>query len=159
MVNGEGPIPCEWLLLGEAPGAEEQKQGRPFVGASGKLLDGALDAANVRRENVYITNAYKSRPPGNRDPSEAELEEHHALLIEEFKAVDPRKVLLLGSVARRGVSGVTTVRRGEWALSEAGRWYLWVYHPAFMLHGNMSVYPDWLLHIERFFHENPGDRR
>lgn len=166
LVNGEGPTPCEFLILGEAPGAEEEKQGRPFVGASGQLLDRALDAAGVRRENVYITNAYKYRPPGNRNPTKAELAEHHGILTEEFTSVNPRRVLLLGNVALRIVYPKASVGqvRGTWQhMPTSDRYYLPTWHPSYALRnygvraflGDNPVYGQFVNDVRRFFAELP----
>lgn len=156
-VDGEGPVPCNFLILGEAPGAEEERQGRPFVGASGQLLDRAMEAAGIERGQVYITNAYKLRPPGNRNPTEDELSAHRAILIREFQEVDPHQVLLVGSVAQRVArsEGVDVVERGVWAGSPRNRVFMWVYHPAYLLYSGQPDMPVWYEWIRRFFHELP----
>jgi uracil-DNA glycosylase family 4 len=73
---GEGPKPCDVMIIGEAPGETEDKLGRPFVGKAGKRLDEALIAAGLKRDEVYITNIYKFRPPNNRKPTPEEIVEH-----------------------------------------------------------------------------------
>lgn len=141
-VPGKGPIPCEWLILGEAPGAKEAAEGRPFVGASGDLLDAALGHSGVARGSVFITNAYKLRPPGNRNPTATELELHRNFLDEEFKTVSPKYVLTLGNVPLQALCpdapGITRAR-GQWIDSE--EWNVRVYptyHPAYVLRNGVS---------------------
>jgi uracil-DNA glycosylase family 4 len=121
-VAGEGPKPCNGMILGEAPGAEEDRQGRPFVGASGALLEEALHNSGIGREQVYITNAYKYRPEDNRTPTEDEIAEHREkYLWDELLDVDPKVMLLLGNVALWTVTGDKgiTSKRGEWYYGSA----------------------------------------
>lgn len=94
------------MIVGEAPGATEEREGRPFVGPSGRLLEEALEAAGVSRSQVYITNAYKLRPPGNRNPSETELRAHRGMLEDEIGAVAPLAILTLGNIGMGAVTGV-----------------------------------------------------
>lgn len=155
MVNGEGPIPCETLILGEAPGADEERQGRPFVGASGKLLDRALEAAGVSRSDVYITNAYKLRPPNNRTPTQDELGEHRPYLLREFREVNPQQTLLLGSVALHTIfpeAGGVVWNAGRWGRKR--RTYFATVHPSYVLHGGISE-EVFFSHVRRFFNEFP----
>lgn len=137
MVNGEGPTPAKGMIIGEAPGAEEEKQGRPFVGASGKLLQEALERANFSRETVYVTNCFKERPPGNRNPTREELEDHLPILMEEMERVDPVAILLLGSVALHHLypeaDGIS-LERGKWRQRPWSRLYLPAFHPAAVLY-------------------------
>ena len=96
-VPGEGPTQAEIMLIGEAPGANEDKQGRPFVGASGKFLDQLLEQAGVTRSNVWITNVVKCRPPGNRDPLPDEVEICTSNYLQhQIKIVNPSIIVTLG---------------------------------------------------------------
>ncbi|MEO9254671.1 MAG: uracil-DNA glycosylase, partial [Tepidiformaceae bacterium] len=88
-VPGEGPLNAEVLLIGEAPGANEDKQGRPFVGQSGQFLDELLAAAELTRSGVYICNVLKCRPPSNRDPLPDEIASCRDYLDEQIELVDP----------------------------------------------------------------------
>lgn len=100
VVPGCGPIPCDLMIVGEAPGREEIKQGIPFCGRSGMLLDDALHKAGTHRINVYITNCFKGDVgEGNRNPTLDEMDDHAFELIKELKDIRPKHVLLLGSIA------------------------------------------------------------
>jgi uracil-DNA glycosylase len=96
IVPGEGSHTADVVLLGEAPGAREDELGRPFVGRSGQLLDELLAAAGLGREDVFITNVFKARPPDNRDPKPAEVAHHLPWLERQLELVAPRLVIPLG---------------------------------------------------------------
>jgi len=95
-VPGEGPIDSRVMFIGEAPGYHESVQGRPFVGPAGKLLDQLLDSINLRREEVFIGNILKHRPPENRDPLPQEVEACRPFLDEQIKAIKPEVIVTLG---------------------------------------------------------------
>lgn len=95
-VPGEGDADAKLMFIGEAPGAQEDKLGRPFVGASGKLLAEMLEDIGMAREEVYITNIVKFRPPNNRDPRKEEIEACLPYLIEQIKVIQPKLVIFLG---------------------------------------------------------------
>ena len=96
LVPGEGSPDAPVVIVGEAPGASEDKAGRPFVGSAGKLLDSLLEAAGLVRADVFITNVVKARPPGNRDPTRAEVEHWMPVLEQQLALVAPRLVVPLG---------------------------------------------------------------
>jgi uracil-DNA glycosylase family 4 len=96
---GDGPVPCDVMLIGEAPGAEEDEEGRPFVGKSGKVLDQALEQAGLPRNAIFVTNTAKCRPPKNRPPKPAEIQACRKYLDGELNEVRPRFILLLGGTA------------------------------------------------------------
>ncbi len=98
-VFGEGNAQAELLVIGEAPGAEEDASGRPFVGRSGQLLDKILQAAGFCRQEVYICNILKCRPPGNRNPLQGEIESCMPWLLGQLQIVKPKVILILGKVA------------------------------------------------------------
>ncbi len=100
-VPGEGSIETKVMFVGEAPGAREDEEGRPFVGAAGKLLTELLESIGVKREQVYITNVVKCRPPGNRDPTEEEIAACLPYLIKQIKLLQPRVIIALGRHAAR----------------------------------------------------------
>lgn len=130
LVRGEGPKPAVGMIIGEAPGAEEERFGRPFIGTSGRLLNEAIEAAGGKREEFYITNVYKLRPPNNRPPTDSEIDEHTPILEREYYDVDPRYVLLLGRTAAdwHGFTG-----RHEWEKDDEGIYYLYTWHPSYAL--------------------------
>ncbi|MDP1929338.1 MAG: uracil-DNA glycosylase [Thiobacillus sp.] len=103
-VLGMGDRNADWLIIGEAPGADEDEQGEPFVGQAGKLLDAMLAAINLQRgNNVYITNVLKSRPPGNRDPAAGEIAACRPYLLAQIKLIQPKLILALGRVAAQSL--------------------------------------------------------
>lgn len=99
LVKGIGPTPCPGMIVGEAPGADEDKSGLPFQGKSGSILEEALAVCGIDREEVFITNVYKYRPPGNRKPDKKELASHSMMLHKEIGDCRPKIILLLGAVA------------------------------------------------------------
>lgn len=159
IVNGVGPKPCSHMIVGEAPGAEEERQGAPFVGASGELLNEALEDIGRDRKDFYITNVYKLRPPGNRNPSELEISAHADLLRAEFKEVNPSVVLLLGRVARDAI----LPDFAEQSMAETREtWFSWreedspnflvTYHPSYILRGGFPK-DKWIDDIRVFAYE------
>ncbi len=100
-VPGEGPLNARVMFVGEAPGRNEDEQGRPFVGAAGSLLNKLLEEAGLRRSEVYITNVVKCRPPGNRDPTDEEIEACLPYLVEQVKIIRPAVIVALGRHAGR----------------------------------------------------------
>lgn len=138
---GEGPVPCDMIIVGEAPGAKEEREGRPFVGPSGFLLNEALAAADVSRQDVYITNVYKLRPPNNRDPKEQELNDHVQYIQQEFDEVKPRYCLLLGKIAAIEFAGEEftsmSKMRGKWLEGGSRKNpvdYMITWHPAYTMY-------------------------
>jgi uracil-DNA glycosylase family 4 len=117
-VPGEGPLGAQWLLVGEAPGAEEDATGRPFVGASGRLLRRELEASGIDPEAVYITNIVKCRPPANRAPRADEVATCTSLyLTRQLQLVGPRAIAALGATAANALlaSAVrVTADHGTW---------------------------------------------
>ena len=104
-VPGEGPNDAKIMLIGEGPGADEEKQGRPFVGRAGKLLRGLLEKAGFDPAKVYITNVVKFRPPDNRKPTPSEIESCAAYLQEEITEIKPKVIVLLGDTALKALLG------------------------------------------------------
>lgn len=95
-VPGEGSAEAEILFIGEAPGKKEDEQGSPFVGAAGKFLNEMLAAIRLKREDIYITNVVKYRPPDNRDPSPEEITDCREWLVEQIKIIQPKIIVTLG---------------------------------------------------------------
>jgi DNA polymerase len=131
MVPGDGNPDADVMLVGEAPGASEDKQGRPFVGRAGKLLEQLLAEAGLRREDVYITNVVKARPPGNRDPRAGEVAHHMPWLERELELVRPRLVVPLGRHALRHFAPDVKISDVHGRPLRAGDRELFpLYHPA-----------------------------
>jgi len=105
VVFGAGNSDADLMFVGEAPGAEEDRQGLPFVGRSGTLLTRLLEEFGICRDEVFITNALKCRPPGNRDPTATEIETCRPWLSEQIRLIEPRVVATLGNFATRLLSG------------------------------------------------------
>lgn len=134
-VPGEGNPFAKLMLIGEGPGAEEDRQGRPFVGASGALLTRYLHAIGVERTEVYIANIVKCRPPGNRTPAAEEAEACLPYLRRQFVLVRPRIILLLGGTAAKyTLGGDVRVRRdhGKW-IERKGTLFMITFHPSALL--------------------------
>ncbi|HEY2803417.1 MAG TPA: uracil-DNA glycosylase [Actinomycetota bacterium] len=137
VVYGVGDSDADLLFIGEGPGYHEDKQGEPFVGAAGQLLNRMLAEIGTRREDVYIANVVKCRPPGNRDPLPDEIEACSPWLAEQVQLIDPHIVVTLGNFATRYVlerpASISRVRgqRFIWR----GRTVIPTFHPAAVLHG------------------------
>jgi uracil-DNA glycosylase len=132
-VFGEGNIYARVMIIGEAPGEEEDSQGRPFVGRAGKLLDQIIKACNWQRTDVYIANILKCRPPKNRLPSTAEIDNCSNFLERQIRLVNPEFILCLGSVASNTLIGLTiNEARGKW-FSYKHHKVICTYHPAYLL--------------------------
>jgi uracil-DNA glycosylase len=104
-VPGEGPADARIFFVGQSPGLEESRTGRPFVGRAGKFLDEALRRAGLSRQEVFMTSVERHFPPGNRQPTRAEIEACKPSLLRQLDVVDPRIVVLLGRVAERALAG------------------------------------------------------
>jgi uracil-DNA glycosylase family 4 len=131
MVPGEGDPAAAVMLVGEAPGASEDKQGRPFVGRAGKLLEQLLAEAGLERGDVYITNVVKARPPKNRDPRADEVAHHMPWLERELELVAPRIVVPLGRHALRHFDPKAKISEVHGTPLRAGDHDLFpLYHPA-----------------------------
>ena len=136
VVIGDGNKNAKLMFIGEAPGEEEDKQGKPFVGRAGKLLDLALDALELSRENdFYICNILKCRPPNNRVPTEYEAQNCLPFLRTQVKLVQPRIIVCLGATAMKYILGRNlkiTQDRGKWF--QRGEFHIMAtYHPAALL--------------------------
>lgn len=135
-VPGEGPAHAELLFIGEGPGFHENEQGRPFVGAAGKFLEELLANIGLRREQVFITNVVKCRPPGNRDPRPEEVDTCTSLFLDrQVQAINPKVIVTLGrySMAKYLPNGKISDLHGQ-AIWVKGRLVIPMYHPAAALH-------------------------
>ena len=140
VVFGSGNPCADLMFVGEAPGFHEDKQGVPFVGQAGKLLERLLAGVELRREDVYIANVLKCRPPGNRDPQQDEIESCEPHLFRQIELIEPKVIATLGNFATKLLSGrplgITRVHGQEQALTIAGRSVVLypIYHPAAALY-------------------------
>jgi uracil-DNA glycosylase len=131
-VPGEGKTSAKVMLIGEAPGREEDESGRPFVGAAGRFLDHVLEGTGINRDDLFITNIVKCRPPKNRTPRVGEVETCTSnYLFEQIELINPALIMLLGGVAAKKMLGVKSVNEARGRVIERdGRQYLVGYHPA-----------------------------
>jgi uracil-DNA glycosylase family 4 len=134
-VFGVGDRRARWMFIGEAPGADEDRLGEPFVGRAGQLLNAMLFAIGLKREEVYIANVLKCRPPGNRDPQPDEVEQCEPYLIRQIELIQPRLIVALGRHAAHSLLK-TEVPLGKLRgqrLSYHGTPLIVTYHPAYLL--------------------------
>lgn len=141
VVYGVGDPNADLLFIGEAPGFHEDRQGIPFVGAAGGLLTGLLEGIGLTREQVYIANVIKCRPPGNRDPQPDEIEACQPWLLEQIDLVNPLLICSLGNFATRLLlgkpAGISRVRGQRFTYR--GRVLIPTFHPAAILHGGRTT--------------------
>ena len=139
LVFGDGNINAKIMIIGEGPGANEDIEGKPFVGRAGKLLDKMLASIKLDRTKVYISNVVNYRPPENRRPTEEEIEKYLPYLKSHIEIIDPKILLLLGSTALNTLIGndvVISKARGVWIQKEIGTakpWIIASFHPAFLM--------------------------
>lgn len=135
-VPGTGPASARLMAVGEAPGEKEDREGKPFVGAAGRLLTQLLEEIGLSREDIFITNVLKSRPPGNRDPLPEEVAACAPYLDAQIEIIQPQVILLLGRHAlQRLVPGAPGISRAHGSvIRRGGRTYMPCYHPAAALY-------------------------
>lgn len=145
IVIGEGNKQATIMLIGEGPGADEDKQGIPFVGKAGQLMNKALQGLGIKREELYIANIVKCRPPGNRVPEEDEAQACLNYLRNQVILVNPKIIVLMGSTALKNILGKEygiTGSRGKW-IERKGIWYLPTWHPAALLRDETKKIDFW----------------
>tara|TARA_Y100000591_G_scaffold328776_1_gene355999 strand:+ start:255 stop:986 length:732 start_codon:yes stop_codon:yes gene_type:complete len=135
----DGNVDAEIMLIGEAPGNQEDIEGKPFVGKSGQLLDKILETININRTNCYISNIIPWRPPGNRNPTAEEISMCLPFIKKHIELVNPKILLLVGSISSKSILnknlGITKLR-GEWHIYKEGNIEvpaLPIFHPAYLL--------------------------
>ncbi len=145
IVFGDGNPKAKLVFVGEAPGADEDKQGLPFVGRAGKLLTQMIEAMGLRRQDVYICNVVKCRPPDNRKPEDDEVSTCSPYLLRQLDTIQPKVLICLGAVAaqtlletNRGISQF----RGEW-MDWRGHKLIATYHPAYLLRNPAAKADVW----------------
>lgn len=163
IVFGQGNPRAELVFVGEGPGADEDEQGLPFVGRAGQLLNRMLQAVSIRREDVYICNVVKCRPPGNRTPERDEVEACSPFLFRQIEAIQPRLVCCLGAPAVKTVLGLK-----EGILKLRGRFYdfgsakaLATVHPAYVLRNprEEKILREDFARIKSFLQQNQESTR
>lgn len=136
-VPGAGNPDTDILFVGEAPGKKEDEMGVPFVGAAGKFLNEMLESIGLKREDIFITNIVKQRPPENRDPLPGEIEKHWPLLMKQIEIINPKIIVMLGRHSMsKLLPGVGTISQihGKPFRRQDGRVYMPLYHPAAALY-------------------------
>jgi uracil-DNA glycosylase family 4 len=145
IVFGIGDPNADLMFIGEAPGADEDTQGEPFVGRSGQLLTNMIKAMGLEREDVYIANIIKCRPPGNRAPERDECETCSPFLMRQIEAIKPKVIVALGAVAAKtllAISASMMELRGRW-FDFRGTKLAVTYHPAFLLRDPRQKKETW----------------
>jgi uracil-DNA glycosylase family 4 len=134
-VPGEGQLSAKIMFIGEAPGRSEDEEGRPFVGAAGRILDGLLKKAGIQRSQVFITNIVKCRPPNNRVPKEDELTACRPYLDRQIALIKPKVICILGRTAYSSLLGGSsiTANRGK-IVERGGQKYFLTFHPAAVIY-------------------------
>jgi DNA polymerase len=145
IVFGEGDPDARLMFIGEGPGSEEDRSGRPFVGQAGRLLDAMIFALGFSRGEVYIGNVVKCRPPGNRDPQQDEMAACSGFLERQIDLIGPRVIVTLGRIATQHLlesSRPMGALRGRWA-SFRGTPVLPMFHPAYLLRTPLAKRQAW----------------
>jgi uracil-DNA glycosylase family 4 len=145
-VFGVGNRKARWMIVGEAPGADEDRQGEPFVGRAGQLLNSMLRAIGLQREEVFIANILKSRPPNNRDPKPEEVQACIPYLFRQIELVDPTLILCVGRIAAQTLLDTTVTigkLRGQVHRLASGRPMIVTYHPAYLLRSPVEKRKSW----------------
>jgi len=145
VVFGEGNHNAELMFVGEGPGADEDEQGRPFVGRAGQLLNKMIEAMGLQREQVYIANVVKCRPPGNRTPEREEIETCSPFLLRQIAVIQPKAIVALGAIAARCLLSLNEPMarlRGRWFDFRGARLAV-TYHPAFLLRDPRQKKETW----------------
>lgn len=144
-VFGVGNPAADWMIIGEAPGAEEDRRGEPFVGRAGQLLDEMLRAAGLSRDKVFIANILKCRPPNNRDPKAAEMAACRAYLMQQIQLLQPKIILAVGRIAAQSLletdDPVGRMRGSVKAFN--GVPLVVTYHPAYLLRSPSQKQKSW----------------
>lgn len=149
VVFGSGPSDATIMLIGEAPGQQEDEQGVPFIGRAGNLLDKMLKAINLDRKNIYITNTIKCRPPNNRDPTNSEVQACSSYLDKQIELINPRVIVTTGLVATKRLLGQQDIKMGavrgklQDSYKYKGRKIFPIYHPAYLLRNPSSKIQAW----------------
>jgi len=150
IVFSDGNPKSKIMIIGEAPGANEDQEGLPFVGRAGQLLDKMLSAINLDRNKVYISNIINYRPPDNRRPTEDEIKRYLPFITKHIEIIDPKIIVLLGSTAMNALVGnsiVISKMRGKWIEKQFGSCktsIIITFHPAFLMRQPAQKKLSWI---------------
>ena len=146
-VFGVGDQNADWLVIGEAPGADEDRQGEPFVGKAGQLLNNMLLAIGLKREQVYIANILKCRPPNNRDPGLAEAASCEPFLKRQIELIQPKIILVVGRIAAQNLlktdTAIGKMRGNAYHYGDTKIPVVVTYHPAYLLRSPSEKRKSW----------------
>lgn len=146
-VFGVGNTQAQWMIIGEAPGADEDRQGEPFVGRAGKLLNNMLLAIGLKREEVYIANIVKCRPPGNRDPQAEEAQSCSSYLARQIALIQPKIIVAVGRIAAQNLlntdRAVGALRGKKFHYADTDIPVIVTYHPAYLLRSPQEKRKVW----------------
>jgi DNA polymerase len=146
-VFGAGNPSAEWMFVGEAPGAEEDRRGLPFVGRAGQLLNAMLGALGLTRDQVYIANVLKCRPPNNRDPQGAEVEQCEPYLHQQVARIRPKIIVAMGRFAAQSLlktsRPIGKLRGEQFSYSDTGIPLVVTYHPAYLMRNPIDKRKAW----------------
>ena len=146
-VFGVGHPAADWLIIGEAPGADEDRQGEPFVGRAGQLLTNMLRAMGLAREEVFIANILKCRPPNNRDPQANEINSCAAYLRQQIEFIQPKIILVVGRIAAQSLLNTDTpigkMRGKKYSYQDTEIPVVATYHPAYLLRSPQQKRNSW----------------
>ncbi len=162
VVFGDGDPQARLMLIGEGPGADEDRLGSPFVGRAGQLLDRILEAAAIKRQEIYIANIVKCRPPANRLPAPPEVEACLPHLKKQIMLIDPEIIVCLGALATRTIidkNAAITKARGQWHRL-GGRRVIATFHPAALLRDPGKKKDVWndFKEVMRYYHTSKGSK-
>ena len=135
LVLGRGNISAKIIIIGEAPGASENSQGKPFVGKSGIFLNKLIASSGINLEDIYFCNVIKCRPPNNRKPTKKEVDIHKPWVVQQIKLIDPELIILTGSTAMNAILEVDepiSKLRGKW-IKKDRKEYTIIFHPAYLM--------------------------
>ena len=145
IVFGSGYKKSKIMIIGEAPGADEDKKGLPFIGRAGKLLTKMIHSIGIDRNDVFITNVVKCRPPNNRDPEKDEIMACQKILINQLSLVSPKIIVTLGNVSIRSlipdIEGITKIRGNQFNFN--GWTLIPTFHPSYLLRNRNAMYLSW----------------
>lgn len=161
-VFGVGHPAAEWLIIGEAPGADEDRLGEPFVGRAGQLLTSMLRAIGLAREEVFIANILKCRPPNNRDPKPNEISCCGFYLRQQIELIQPKIILVVGRIAAQSLLDVDTpigkMRGQKFTYQDTKIPVVATYHPAYLLRSpqqKRNAWEDLKFALQLYIHQNP----